>query len=128
MKKIYLTGPVAERDVQQLEEFQRVKELLEEQGFDVKTAIDHLPDGDLRGNPYANQISMHNRFLALNQSDQVIYLEGYEEDPLSHSEVYQAQHLYALPVHSATNFLMHHHGQPATFPACGQLTAAANAR
>jgi nucleoside 2-deoxyribosyltransferase len=83
--KIYLTGPVAGRSVDQLNEFAIVSEKLEGAGFEVETPLTAVAGAD-HGSMEREEL-LRERVLKMLDCDQVISLDDYEKDLNSTAEV-----------------------------------------
>jgi hypothetical protein len=106
MKKVFITGPVSERDIQQLEEFEHVREKILEMGdYDVTTVIDDLINGNHRQDAEFFKRHVMKRAKDLTQSNILVFLEGSVDDPIADAEMWLCKHFYDIPVYSAVEFL-----------------------
>lgn len=88
-QKIYVTGPVRNRTTDQLNEFAIAQERLEALGFEVTTAAEDLPYGNL-SKAELNQY-LKAREEKLGDADIVLALAGFEKDGYSNLDMTSAK-------------------------------------
>ncbi|MFA9220286.1 MAG: DUF4406 domain-containing protein [Sediminibacterium sp.] len=103
---IHITGKVNDASVDELNEFEIVREKLLALGFtDVTTAIEQLPTGDEFKNEdaYKQHLALRNKHLA--EADVVVYLSNYEDDSKARLDVLARLNQQKNTIMSVTTFL-----------------------
>jgi len=104
--KIYITGPIIGRTVDQLHEFAIARERIEKLGFtDITTAADDIPVGDNFNKLDAQEEWMKRRAKNFEEATVVLHMPQYEYDELSIHEVQKARHTGKEKTESVVDFI-----------------------
>jgi hypothetical protein len=91
MIHIFLHGAVMSRTIDQLNDFAIAETQLLDLGFKVTTAMEGFPHPDEAANPELLENYLRQRRETMLQCQHVLFIEGYEYDPLTIADIKEAR-------------------------------------